>query len=69
MGFIYVGALWKQEGKDFLTGYVNEDIAEKTKIFVFTNKRKSKDNQPDYQIAIGDDKGDYYPQSKKDAPF
>ena len=68
MGFKYIGACWKKEEKDYLTGVINEDVKDGTRFFIFVNKNKKGDTSPDYSIAVGDDDDGYTP-SKSDVPF
>lgn len=47
-----VGALWKKDGvnQKYLTGHVKNDAGELQKLVIFSNKNKTKDNQPDFRI-------------------
>lgn len=53
-----IGALWLKEtkdGKKYMSG-VLEDIRGEIRIAVFRNDRKEKDNHPDYQIVISEER-------------
>lgn len=53
-----IGALWLKEtkdGKKFMSG-VLEDIRGEIRIAVFRNDRKEKDNHPDYQIVLSEER-------------
>ncbi len=53
-----IGALWLKEAKDgkkFMSG-VLEDIRGEIRIAVFRNDRKEKDNHPDYQIVLSEER-------------
>lgn len=51
--FKTVGAFWKPEkGKKYvLNGVANEDIPKGTKLYVFPNKYKNKEQDPEYSIS------------------
>ena len=53
-----IGALWLKEtkdGKKYMSG-VLEDIRGEIRIAVFRNDRKEKDNHPDYQIVLSEER-------------
>ncbi len=53
-----IGALWLKEAKDgkkYMSG-VLEDIRGEIRIAVFRNDRKEKDNHPDYQIVLSEER-------------
>ncbi len=55
-----IGALWLKEtkdGKKYMSG-VLEDIRGEIRIAVFRNDRKEKDNHPDYQIILSEERKD-----------
>ena len=47
-----MGALWikKTSKASFLSGVIEDEEGNKTRIVVFKNKFKEKENQPDYRI-------------------
>ena len=52
-----IGALWKHTAKSdqtgvFLSGYLELGALGEASIAVFKNKRKAKENQPDYRIVL-----------------
>ncbi len=54
---VELGALWKRKAKSdgqvYLAGHLkvgDGDEAQQVKVVVFSNKNKSKDNQPDYRV-------------------
>ena len=61
-----LGALWcrtsKKDGMQFMTGTL-EDMRGDIKIVVFRNTKKEKENQPDYQIYLSEDRDESRPQS------
>jgi uncharacterized protein (DUF736 family) len=60
--YIYIGAAWKKEGKNgtFLSFSINpEEVARctpdakgKIPATLYKNEKKTKDNQPDYNLAV-----------------
>jgi uncharacterized protein (DUF736 family) len=53
-----IGALWLKEtkdGKKYMSG-VLEDLRGDIRIAVFKNDRKEKDNHPDYQIVLSEER-------------
>jgi uncharacterized protein (DUF736 family) len=53
-----IGALWLKEAKDgkkYMSG-VLEDLRGDIRIAVFKNDRKEKDNHPDYQIVLSEER-------------
>lgn len=53
-----IGALWtrtSKEGKKYLSG-VLQDLSGDIRIAVFLNDRKEKDNEPDYNILLSEQK-------------
>lgn len=53
-----IGALWLKEtkdGKKYFSG-VLEDLRGEIRIAVFKNDRKEKENQPDYQIIVSEER-------------
>lgn len=53
-----IGALWLKEtkdGKKYFSG-VLEDLRGEIRIAIFKNDRKEKDNQPDYQIVVSEER-------------
>lgn len=53
-----IGALWLKEtkdGKKYMSG-VLEDMRGEIRIAVFRNDRKEKENHPDYQIIISEER-------------
>jgi uncharacterized protein (DUF736 family) len=53
-----IGALWMKQtkdGKKYLSG-VLQDLSGDIRIAVFPNDRKQKDNEPDYQILLSEQK-------------
>ena len=52
-----VGALWKRSGPNqkYLTGKVKVDGVEKN-VVIFSNKNKTKDNQPDFRVYLSRDR-------------
>lgn len=53
-----IGALWLKEtkdGKKYFSGVI-EDLRGDIRIAVFKNDRKEKENQPDYQIIISEER-------------
>ena len=47
-----IGAFWKREGKNqkYLTGKIKNDDGSEQQVVVFSNKNKTKDNQPDFRV-------------------
>ena len=47
-----IGALWKREGKNqkYLTGKMKNADGSEQQIVIFSNKNKTKDNQPDFRV-------------------
>ena len=47
-----IGALWKREGKNqkYLTGKVKQADGSEQQVVIFSNKNKTKDNQPDFRV-------------------
>ena len=47
-----IGALWKREGKNqkYLTGKMKQADGSEQQVVIFSNKNKTKDNQPDFRI-------------------
>jgi uncharacterized protein (DUF736 family) len=53
-----IGALWLKEtkdGKKYFSG-VLEDMRGEIRIAIFKNDRKEKENQPDYQIIVSEER-------------
>jgi uncharacterized protein (DUF736 family) len=52
-----VGALWKRSGPNqkYLTGKVKVEGVEKN-VVIFSNKNKTKDNQPDFRVYLSRDR-------------
>ena len=53
-----IGALWLKEtkdGKKYFSG-VLEDMRGEIRIAIFKNHRKEKENQPDYQIIVSEER-------------
>lgn len=53
-----IGALWLKEtkdGKKYFSG-VLEDLRGEIRIAIFKNERKEKENQPDYQIIVSEER-------------
>lgn len=53
-----IGALWLKEtkdGKKYFSG-VLEDLRGEIRIAIFKNDRKEKENQPDYQIIVSEER-------------
>tara|TARA_Y100000310_G_C20059433_1_gene524284 strand:- start:146 stop:424 length:279 start_codon:yes stop_codon:yes gene_type:complete len=52
-----LGALWKNQGRSqtYLTGHVTPPgQSEPVKLIVFSNKNKTKDNQPDFRVYLSE---------------
>ena len=47
-----IGALWKREGKNqkYLTGKMKQPDGSEQQVVIFSNKNKTKDNQPDFRV-------------------
>lgn len=47
-----IGALWKREGRNqkYLTGKVKNADGTEQQVVIFSNKNKTKDNQPDFRV-------------------
>ena len=47
-----IGALWKREGRNqkYLTGKVKQADGSEQQVVIFSNKNKTKDNQPDFRV-------------------
>ena len=47
-----IGAFWKREGKNqkYLTGKIKSSDGTEQQVVVFSNKNKTKDNQPDFRV-------------------
>tara|TARA_Y100000310_G_C20593088_1_gene769110 strand:+ start:903 stop:1184 length:282 start_codon:yes stop_codon:yes gene_type:complete len=47
-----IGALWKREGRNqkYLTGKVKDSEGNEQQVVIFSNKNKTKDNQPDFRV-------------------
>tara|TARA_Y100001938_G_scaffold131492_1_gene188655 strand:- start:13238 stop:13567 length:330 start_codon:yes stop_codon:yes gene_type:complete len=52
-----IGALWKRESPNqkYFSGHVTDPDGNRTKVLIFTNKSKQKDNQPDFRVYKADD--------------
>ena len=56
-----LGALWKNKGRSqtYLTGHVTPPgQSNPVKLIVFSNKNKTKDNQPDFRVYLSETKED-----------
>jgi len=54
-----IGALWtvkSKEGKKYLNGSIELIIGQPIKVAVFVNDKKSKKEQPDFNIVVLEDK-------------
>lgn len=49
---VQLGALWRNEGKDGKDDYLSGSFGA-AQVFVFKNKFKKKDNEPDFRIMVG----------------
>ena len=47
-----IGALWKREGRNqkYLTGKMKSADGTEQQVVIFSNKNKTKDNQPDFRV-------------------
>lgn len=47
-----IGALWKREGRNqkYLTGKLKQADGTEQQVVIFSNKNKTKDNQPDFRV-------------------
>ncbi len=47
-----IGALWKREGRNqkYLTGKMKNADGTEQQVVIFSNKNKTKDNQPDFRV-------------------
>lgn len=47
-----IGALWKREGRNqkYLTGKMKNADGSEQQVVIFSNKNKTKDNQPDFRV-------------------
>lgn len=47
-----IGALWKREGKNqkYLTGKMKNADGSEQQVVIFSNRNKTKDNQPDFRV-------------------
>ena len=47
-----IGALWKREGRNqkYLTGKMKNNDGTEQQVVIFSNKNKTKDNQPDFRV-------------------
>tara|TARA_Y100000310_G_C20475220_1_gene712062 strand:+ start:377 stop:643 length:267 start_codon:yes stop_codon:yes gene_type:complete len=47
-----IGALWKREGRNqkYLTGKMKQADGSEQQVVIFSNKNKTKDNQPDFRV-------------------
>ena len=47
-----IGALWKREGRNqkYLTGKMKNSDGSEQQVVIFSNKNKTKDNQPDFRV-------------------
>lgn len=47
-----IGALWKREGRNqkYLTGKMKSADGSEQQVVIFSNKNKTKDNQPDFRV-------------------
>ena len=52
-----IGALWVKESpsQKYFSGHVTDPDGNRTKVLIFTNKSKQKDNQPDFRVYKADD--------------
>ena len=52
-----IGALWKREGRNqkYLTGKMKSADGTEQQVVIFSNKNKTKDNQPDFRIYTVDE--------------
>ena len=53
-----IGALWKREGRNqkYLTGKLKQADGSDQQVVIFSNKNKTKDNQPDFRVYKSLDK-------------
>jgi len=47
-----IGALWKREGRNqkYLTGKMKQADGSEQQVVIFSNKNKTKENQPDFRV-------------------
>ena len=47
-----IGALWKREGRNqkYLTGKMKNADGSEQQVVIFSNKNKTKENQPDFRV-------------------
>ena len=55
-----IGALWKREGKNqkYLTGKMKNADGSEQQVVIFSNKNKTKDNQPDFRVYKSEPRGE-----------
>ena len=60
-----MGALWKKDSgsQKYLTGHVKTESGVIEKVIIFSNKHKTKDNQPDFRVYRSEDR----PQQEADS--
>ena len=53
-----LGALWKKESPNqkYLTGHIKDEGGNLQKVIIFSNKNKTKDNQPDFRVYKSEDR-------------
>jgi len=64
-----IGALWKREGRNqkYLTGKLKQADGSDQQVVIFSNKNKTKDNQPDFRVYKSLDKPETVSQGADDS--
>ena len=67
-----LGALWKNQGRSqtYLTGHIStEPGGDPQKVIVFSNKNKTKTNQPDFRVYRSETKQEETPSNNETDEF
>jgi uncharacterized protein (DUF736 family) len=65
-----IGALWKREGRNqkYLTGKMKNADGTEQQVVIFSNKNKTKDNQPDFRVYKSEPRGEAEQATAETAP-
>ena len=64
-----IGALWKREGRNqkYLTGKMKQPDGSEQQVVIFSNKNKTKDNQPDFRVYKSEPRAETQPEAAPDS--
>ena len=65
-----IGALWKREGKNqkYLTGKMKNADGSEQQVVIFSNRNKTKDNQPDFRVYKSEPRAESGETTASDSP-